>query len=155
MPIAFAYNMVAAEIDPMRQVEMLRRAVGISLRYFATLIMAGYHCRGCFNVEKNRYLRNQVSRPITDGGWFHIARSIARSYLEMGQAPFLIRELPSLWVDGLKRSTKLSGICRSIIDLRNEIHEMHTFDESTAKHWLLRALPKWTQKTATWPVGTR
>ena len=143
LPIAFAHNMVESEIAPMLKMENLRRALGIALRYFASIVFADYHSLGCFSDEENKICREAFSRPVTDGTWFFAAEKIVRTYIERDKRPTLIKEIPNLWIDGRNKKTKFNGLCSDLVKLRNDIHGKVSIDETTARDWLERALPKW------------
>jgi hypothetical protein len=140
LPIAYAYNMVKAEIDPMLKMERLRRALGIVLRYFASIVFADYHAKGCFDESTNAECREVFSKPVTEGSWFQATIKVAESYKSSKVDPALIKEIP-LWQEGNKKLFK--GLCHGLIQLRNEVHDKVLFDKSSAGAWLEKALPKW------------
>jgi O-acetyl-ADP-ribose deacetylase (regulator of RNase III) len=143
LPIAFAHNMVESEITPMIKMEKLRRALGIAMRYFASIVFADYHSLGCFSDEENKICREAFSKPVTDGTWFFASAKIVNIYKKQNQKPAFIREIPYLWIDGKNKKTKFYWLCNNLINLRNEIHSKVSIDDTTARDWLGRALPKW------------
>jgi O-acetyl-ADP-ribose deacetylase (regulator of RNase III) len=143
LPVAYAYNMVESEISPMLKMERLRRALGIVLRYFASLVFADYHASGCFENAVNEQCIRAFSRPATDGDWLNETENVASAYLTHSVIPVVINEIPGLWKKDQKNKSKFAGLCHSLVRLRNEIHEKTAFDESTAGEWLERALPIW------------
>ena len=143
LPLAYAYNMVKSEISPMLQMEKLRRALGIVLRYFASIVFADYHASGCFDIALNKECRNMLQNPVTDGAWLYATENIAKAYLKNNKQSKIINELPSLWLDENEKKTKFNGLCHGLIQLRNEIHNKVSFDDASAKEWLSKSLPKW------------
>jgi hypothetical protein len=132
--------MVKAEIGPVLKMERLRRAIGIVLRYFASMVFADYHAGGCFDEETNEACREAFSRPVTDGTWFWAAVKVAEAYKEANAEPLFVKEIPSLWVEKKKA---FYSRCNAMIAFRNEVHDRISIDSSTAEASLRKVLPKW------------
>ena len=149
LPLAYAYNMVKSELSPAMQMERLRRAIGIVLRFYASIVLADYKALGFQNDNLNQRCKDILATPVTDGSWLKIIEEVARYYSTEKVQPHLIKELTYLWVKNSGKTTDYFGKWLGLIKLRNEIHDNVSVDESTAREWLKKAMPRWEDLFAT------
>lgn len=133
--------MVSAEAIPTLQVENLRKALSILLRYLGVLALAEYHAAGRFDADLNEWLRGIFETPLTDGTWKKVSSDIACRFLD--RKPKVIAVLGSCWHRDSKRWSPFNGKLDKLVTLRNEVHDAGRVDESGACAWLDRALPLW------------
>jgi len=144
LPAAYAVRMAESETSPALRVDNLCGALGTVLRYVASILLADYEAGGAPDNDANAWLTEVFRRPLTDGTWLKVARKVSRTAFDREDRFFA--ETPWVLLKTRKRWTPLGGRLRDLVDLRNEMrHSEGRFDKSSAKTWLDKALPLWTE----------
>jgi len=142
LPVAFAVSMAASETSPPLQVENLRRAFSILVKYLAVIGLSEYKGAGLSEKALNQEISKMLRKPLTDGSWLKLATSTARA-LGGANGPTLVREYPALLFHGDGRFSDANRMLYELLKHRNQVHDNNPFDESTATGWLESAAPLW------------